>query len=158
MEGEWTYTETAHHKMFVTNPDGTKSPIKQEKVTNSKKTPGIHDSPAGGNAAHMSYIKDKAHVWIHRMRNGHLPGHIAWTAYKHQLWPGLRYGLWTMTNNLEPADGLGLILGGSLWDKCLSFWYESYGSVDLYLISMVIRAGLRLKGTKAKKSLFYGYH
>ena len=53
---------------------------------------------------------------------------------------------------------LGLILGGSLWDNCLSFWYESYGSVGLYLISTVIRAGLHLKGTKAKKSLFYGYH
>ena len=102
MEGEWTYTETTHNKLFVTNPDGTKSPIKQEKVTDSKKTLGIHDSPAGGNTDHLSYIKGKA------MQNGHLPGHIAWTwtAYKHQLWPGLRYGLGTMTNNLEPADEL----------------------------------------------------
>ncbi len=55
-EGKWTYAETTHRKMFVTNPDGTKSPIKQEKVTDSKKTLGIHDSPAGGNADHLSYI------------------------------------------------------------------------------------------------------
>jgi hypothetical protein len=40
------------------------------------------------------------------MQNGHLPGHIVWTAYKHQLWPGLRYGLRTMTNVLEAADKL----------------------------------------------------
>ena len=88
--------------MYVTNPEGTKSPIKQEKVTDSKKTLGIHDSPAGGNTDHLSYIKGKA------MQNGHLPGHIAWTwtAYKHQLWPGLRYGLRTMTNDLELANEL----------------------------------------------------
>ena len=101
MEGKWTYTETAHHKMFVTNPDGTKSPVKQEIVTNSEKTSGIHDSPVGGNADHLSYIKDKARVWIHWMQNEHLLGHIAWTTYKHQLkvwfWDhdqGSRAGRW----------------------------------------------------------------
>ncbi len=60
--GEWSYAEIAPQEMFVTNPDGTKSPIKQEKVTDSKKTLGIHDSPAGGNMAHLSYIKDKANI------------------------------------------------------------------------------------------------
>jgi hypothetical protein len=75
-EGEWTYADMTHREMYVTNPDGTKSPIKQEKVTDSEKTLGIHDSPAGGNAAHLSYIKGKARMWIHRMQNGHLPGHL----------------------------------------------------------------------------------
>jgi hypothetical protein len=40
------------------------------------------------------------------MTNGHLPNHMAWVAYKHQLCPGVRYGLGTMTNNLEVADNL----------------------------------------------------
>ena len=31
--------------IYVINPDGTKSPIKQEKVADFKKTLGIHDSP-----------------------------------------------------------------------------------------------------------------
>ncbi len=47
------------------------------------------------------------------------------------------------------------------WDtlgQMLSFLYYSYGIVDLYRISTVIRAGSRLKGTKAEKSLFHGYH
>jgi hypothetical protein len=41
-----------------------------------------------------------------RMKNGHLPSHIhiAWMAYKLQLWAGLRYGIGTMTN--EEAEGL----------------------------------------------------
>jgi hypothetical protein len=105
-DGEWSYTEMSPYEMFLTNPDGTKSPIKQEMVTDSKKTLGIHDSPAGGNAAHLSSIKDKASVWVQRMQNGHLPCHIAWAAYKHQMWPGLRYGLGTMTNDIEPAKEL----------------------------------------------------
>jgi hypothetical protein len=28
---------------------------------------------------------------------------MACIAYKHQLWPGLRYGLGTMTNNIKEA-------------------------------------------------------
>ncbi len=31
---------------------------------------------------------------------------MAWIANKHQLWPGLRYGLGTMTNNIEEATGV----------------------------------------------------
>jgi hypothetical protein len=104
--GEWSYAELALQEMFVTNTDGTKSPIKQEKVTDSKKMLSIHDSPAGSNLVHLSYIKDKASIWVHRMQNGHLPCHMAWTAYKIQLWPGLRYGLGTITNDLEPAEDL----------------------------------------------------
>ncbi len=40
------------------------------------------------------------------MMNGHLPSHMAWVAYRHQLRPGLRYGLGTMTNDLEITDNL----------------------------------------------------
>ncbi len=29
-----------------------------------------------------------------------------WVAYTHQLWPGLRYGLGTKTNDLEAAEQL----------------------------------------------------
>jgi hypothetical protein len=31
---------------------------------------------------------------------------MAWIAYAHQLWPGLRYGLGTMTNDIEEATGV----------------------------------------------------
>jgi hypothetical protein len=40
------------------------------------------------------------------MTNGHLPNHMAWIVYKHQLLPGVRYCLGTMMNNLEVADKL----------------------------------------------------
>ena len=48
-DGEWSYAEMTPRELFITNPDGTKSQINQEGVTVSKKTLGIHDSPAGGN-------------------------------------------------------------------------------------------------------------
>jgi hypothetical protein len=76
-DGKWTYAEMVHHEMVITIPDGAKSSIKQETVTNSKKTLGIYNSPDGGNADHLSYIKDKASIWVQRMQNGHLPCHIA---------------------------------------------------------------------------------
>jgi hypothetical protein len=40
------------------------------------------------------------------MTNGHLPHHMAWIAYWHQLWPGLRYSLGAMTNDVEEAENL----------------------------------------------------
>jgi len=90
-------------ELFVTNPDGTKSLINQEEATVSKKTLGIHNSSAGGNEEHLKYIQQKASIWTDRITNGHLPHHMAWIAYRLQLWPGLRYGLGTMTNDIEEA-------------------------------------------------------
>jgi len=105
-DGEWSYAEMTPRELFVTNPDRTKSQINQEEVTVSKKTLGIHDSPAGGNEEHLKYIQQKASIWRDRMPNGHLPHHMAWIAYRLQLWPGLRYGLGTMTNNIEEATSV----------------------------------------------------
>jgi hypothetical protein len=31
---------------------------------------------------------------------------MAWVAYRHQLWPGVRYGLGTITNDLKVTDNL----------------------------------------------------
>ncbi len=106
VNSEWTYADIVPKELPITNPDGTKSSMKQKEVTASKKMLGIHDSPAGGNKGHLSYIMDKATQWVTRMKNGHLPSHIAWVAYKHQLWPGLYYQLGTMTNDSEPAKRL----------------------------------------------------
>jgi hypothetical protein len=58
-DGEWAYAEMVPQELVITNPDGTKSPIKQEKVMKSKKTLGIHDSPSGGNATHLFSMKEK---------------------------------------------------------------------------------------------------
>jgi hypothetical protein len=105
-EGEWTYAEMVPREMLITNLDGSKCPIKQEGVDVSKKTLGVHDSQSGGNAGHLEFIRNKVKTWVNRMTNGHLPHHMAWIAYRHQLWPSLRYGMWMMTNYLEEAENL----------------------------------------------------
>jgi hypothetical protein len=105
-DGEWSYAEMTPQELFATNLDGTKSQINQEGVTVSKKTLGIHDSPAGGNEEHLKCIQQKASTWTDRMTNGHLPCHMAWIAYKLQLWLGLRYELGTMTNDIEEATSV----------------------------------------------------
>ena len=84
-DGEWRYADTVPREMRITNPDGSTSPITQEHVTHSKKTLGIHDSPSGGNEAHLTYIQEKVSTWVGRMINGHLPSHMALVAYRHQL-------------------------------------------------------------------------
>jgi hypothetical protein len=85
MDGEWTYADAMTKDLKITNPNWTKSPIKQEKVMESKKTLGIYNSPSGDNEGHLSFIANKATQWVNRMKNGHLPSHVAWIAYKHQL-------------------------------------------------------------------------
>jgi len=103
-EGEWEYRVHSDFELYVNNPDGSISSIKQEEIQTSKKTLGMYDSPAGGNQGHLEYIHGKLTKWINRMRNGHLPSHMSWIAYKLQVWLGLRYGLDTMTNDLEATE------------------------------------------------------
>jgi hypothetical protein len=55
------------------------------------------------NTRNLKYIQQKASTWTDRMTNGHLPHHMAWITYKHQLWLGLGYGLGTMTNDIKEA-------------------------------------------------------
>ena len=40
------------------------------------------------------------------MKNGLLPAKWAWVTSKYQLWPSIRYGIGTMTNNVEEAEKL----------------------------------------------------
>jgi hypothetical protein len=105
-KGKWIYAKMVTKEMLITNLDESKSPIKQEEVNVSKKTLGVHDSLSGGNVGYIEFIKNKATTWVNSMTNGHLPHHMAWIAYQHQLWPGLRYTLGMMTNYIDAAENL----------------------------------------------------
>jgi hypothetical protein len=104
--GVWFNIEHNDFELNVTNPDGSRSVVEQKSVTKSMKTLGVHDSPIGGNKGHLDYIRDKATSWVNKMKNGHLSSHVAWIAYRLQLWPGLRYGIGTLTNDIEEANNL----------------------------------------------------
>jgi hypothetical protein len=143
--------------MLITNPDGTTSLIKQEKVTESKKTLGIHNSPLGGNATHLLFIKGKVSTWVNRMTNGHLPNHMAWIAYKHQLLPGVQYGLGTMTNNLEVADNLlheenyrtlnvvGVACSVTKGLRCLHMTFGGFGLFNLPVEQLICRVNMLMQ-------------
>ena len=112
-EGQWEYNTLVDFDLVIPMPDGSFESIAQENVYKSKKTLGVWDCPAGGNAAHLEVIGKKMETWSMRTKNGHLPSHMAWTSYRFQLWPGMRYGIGTMTNDLEPALE---VLGNSDYD------------------------------------------
>jgi hypothetical protein len=74
------------------------------------------------------------------MTNNHLPSHIVWVAYKHQLWSGLHYGLRTMTNNMEPAASnidhktlkvLGILQNATKGLRNLHTIFGGFGLFDL---------------------------
>ena len=85
IEGKWAYTVHSDFKLSVTNPDRSRSSIRQEEVSTSKKTLGIYDAPSGGKQGHLEYIHNKLTTWIARMQYSHLPNHMVWTVYKLQL-------------------------------------------------------------------------
>ncbi len=55
-DGEWTYTDLVPRELLITNPNGTNSPIKQEKIIKLKKTLGISNLSLGGNEGHLKYV------------------------------------------------------------------------------------------------------
>ena len=40
------------------------------------------------------------------MKNEHLPPFMGWMAYKYKLWMSVRYGIGTMTNDVEDSKNL----------------------------------------------------
>ena len=81
--------------------DATYEHIEQVDLNLSKQTLGVWDCPTGGSEKHLEVISKKMEEeWVMAMKNGHCPSHMAWMAYDLQLWPGIRYVIVTMTNNI----------------------------------------------------------
>ena len=43
---------------------------------------------------------------MHRLKNGKLPPYLGWMAYRLKLWASVRYGLGTITNDIEAVEKL----------------------------------------------------
>ena len=48
VDGVWYYIEHNDFELTVTSPDGSASMLEQKSVRESMKTPGVYDSPIGG--------------------------------------------------------------------------------------------------------------
>ena len=94
-----------HYRLWTDNTQWprTTNPIVSLDVYESRKTPCVRDCLNGGNESHLEYIRKKVDSWIDNVNNGHLSSPMGWIAYKFQLWPGVRYGIGTLTNDLEEA-------------------------------------------------------
>ena len=61
----------------------------------------MKESAIGGSHDQLDAMQDKFRKWVMKIRNSHLqPGH-SWIACRLQIWPGLRYSLGTLTNDME---------------------------------------------------------
>ena len=100
----WVYADTTSYCLDITLPDGSVQTITANHFDHCEKTLGVHTSPSGSGSRHLEALRLKAEVWINRLKNGHLSTSWSWVAYRHQLWPSLRYGLGTLANDYEEAD------------------------------------------------------
>ena len=102
----WTYVDTSNYELDIQLPDGSKHTISAHHPGHCEKTLGVYLAPSDYSTTHLTKLLLKVEVWVNRLKNGHLSPSWAWVAYRHQLWPGLRYGLGTLINDVEEATSL----------------------------------------------------
>jgi hypothetical protein len=101
-DGKWLYDDTKLFELTIILPDRTRKDITQLRVTDSKKMLGVWSAPCGSDKKHLEeVVVGKTTKWIGRLKNSHMPVHLAWKAYHFQLWPGICYGLSTMATPLD---------------------------------------------------------
>ena len=97
INGEWNYAPQVEWTLTIPLPDGSRHPIAQQDVRDSKKMLGIWSNPAGQDKKHLDeIIVKKYRTWLDRSKNGHLPASLNHKSYHFKLWPGMNYGLATL--------------------------------------------------------------
>ena len=105
--GEWEYENDMSHNLTILMPGGDRTKITQLPVTEGKKMLGVWSSPTGSDKKHLQeVILGKTSKWVGRLKNAQLPVHLAWKAYRYQLWPSIRYGLGTLATPRTDIEGL----------------------------------------------------
>jgi hypothetical protein len=102
-DGIWTETNPPHELTIPISEEEEVSLTRYSSV-DAIKSLGVATSPSGGHALHLEHLRDKVLVWISRILNGHLPTAQVVLSYLYQLWPSLRYGLGTLTNDWNSAS------------------------------------------------------
>jgi hypothetical protein len=100
-EGQWVYDDKPPlGNLKIPLPDRPEVEIARLPVMEARKMLGVWSSPDGNDTTQLhEVVIKKAKKWVQRLKNAHLPTHLAWKAYHYQLWPGIRYGLATLANN-----------------------------------------------------------
>ena len=98
INGIWFEKETPFD-LRVPISDNEEVILRQYNLDEPIKSLGVTTSPMAGHAVHLIHLKDKTDNWIALISNGHLPVSQVSMSYLFQLWPSLRYGLGTLTND-----------------------------------------------------------
>jgi hypothetical protein len=154
VKGIWSYVDVSDFQLKTTREDGEVEVINWKSPTTSMKTLGVNDAPAGESKGHIEYIRTKTANWINSMKNGHLPSHIAWIAYKLQLWASLQYGIGTMTNDIEEVHKkqdkemlniLGIVKNVTTGLRRLQPTFRGFGLLNLATEQLIGRLNLMLQ-------------
>jgi len=129
VDGVWTMKDTKGVDLDVPGDDGEMENIPSLGVGEGQKALGLHDCPAGGSEKQLEAIKEKVRTWTKKMKNRHLPPCLSWMAYRLKLWPSVRFGIGTMTNDLEAI--------ANFLDK------EEYETMNSLRVASTIKKGWR---------------
>ena len=104
--GKWEYKhfDDTLHTLFLEDHAGKRTKLERKEPDEAVKTLGVYHSPTGDHSYHLLQLGNRASEWLNKIRNGHLPSSYALMSYYQQLWPGLRYGLGTLSNRLSAAE------------------------------------------------------
>lgn len=105
-DGEWILVRNHRQRLTVPSPSGKPAVLPPKQPDDAERTLGVLHAPCGGHTAHLDRLFSKTERWTNDIKNGHLPSTLAWLSYRRQLWPGLRYGLGTLSNNYDDASTL----------------------------------------------------
>jgi hypothetical protein len=82
-KGEWEYDDTKLYELTIILPDGTCKAITQLCVMDSRKMLGVWSFPNGSDNKHLQEVViKKTTKWVGKLKNSHLPVHLAWKAYR----------------------------------------------------------------------------
>jgi hypothetical protein len=102
--GLWGYSKQPMVPMEILLPDSLTANIIHGDIRTVEKALGVWAAVDGNNGRHLTEnVTGQVESWINRMRNGHLPTQLGWMGYRYKLWPGIQYGLATLTIPLTAA-------------------------------------------------------
>jgi hypothetical protein len=101
VEGVWEPVDTAGCKLDIPSNDRAPTSIFRLDPHERREILRGKDCPVGGNKSHLEHIKNKVNTWIDKIKTGYLPSFMGWIAYKLYVWPGVKYGIGKMINDLE---------------------------------------------------------
>jgi hypothetical protein len=106
-KGEWMYDGTNLYELTIILPDGTCRATPHFRVMDSRKMLGVWSLPNRSDKKHLQEVViGKTTKWVGRLKNSHLPLHLAWKAYCFQLWPGIQYGFLTLATPLQDVENI----------------------------------------------------